>query len=117
MPVYPSFRGFPLRRLMTIEEQFHQEMLRISDQAKEFRYYPSYFLRMVGEQGGLGAAKQLLKGNEMSSGLMRLWEQKRLDVSVEALILREPWASLFTDEEKASARERLEKLGYGPKQS
>ena len=102
---------------MTIEKQFHQEMLRISDQAKEFGYYPSYFLGMVREQGGLGAAKQLLKGDEMSGGLMRLWEQKRLDVSVEALVLGELWASLFTDEEIASARWRLEELGYSPKQS
>ena len=112
-----SLYGFPMSKLMTIEEQFHKEMLGISDQAKEFGYFPSYFIRMVGEQGGLGAARQLLKGNEMSSGLMRLWEQKRLDVSVEALVLREPWASLFTDEEIASARGRLEKLGYSPKQS
>ena len=102
---------------MTIEKQFHQAMLRISDQAKEFGYYPSYFLRMVSEQGGLGAAKQLLKGDEISYGLMRLWGQDRLDVSVEALVLVEPWASLFTDEEIASARWRLEKLDYIPKQS
>ena len=99
---------------MSIEERFHHEMLAISDQAREFGYYPAYFVRMVLEQGGLKAAKQLLSGEEMSTGLMRLWDQNRLDISVEALVLKKPWVNLFDDEELATARQRLEDLGYSP---
>ena len=117
--VEKAFDRFVLPRfyrwwLMGIENRFHHEMLAISDQAREFGYYPAYFLRMVMEQGGLRAAKQLLRGEEMSSGLMRLWDHGRLDVSVEALVLREPWVSLFTDEELTAARQRLEELNYSP---
>ena len=96
---------------MDLENQFHQEMLRIYREATRFEYYPRYFLRMVNERGGLAAAKQLLAG-EPSSGFTRLWEEQRLDLSVEAVVLREPWSALFTDIELAEARRRLEELGY-----
>ena len=51
---------------MNLERRFHQEMLRIYDEAKGFNYYLTYFLRMVVDRGGLSAAKQLLSGSELS---------------------------------------------------
>ena len=97
---------------MTMEERFHIEMVRIYREATKFGYYPNYFLRMVAEQGGLSAAKQLLGDSRVSSGFERLWKERRLDLSVEALVLLEPWNSLFTDAELAVARHRLDELGY-----
>lgn len=98
---------------MDLEGRFQQEMLRIYEEAKEFDYNPTYFLRMVVEQGGLPAATQLLGGNGLSDGFVRLWEEQRLDLSVEALALREPWSALFGQEELAEARRRLDGAGYG----
>ena len=68
---------------------------------------------MVNESGGLGAAKRLLNAPDVSDGFRRLWEAKRLDLTVEAVVLQDKWASLFTPEELSSARQRLEDLGYG----
>ena len=97
---------------MTMEERFHVEMVRIYREATEFGYYPKRFLGMVVGQGGLSAAKQLLGDSNTSLGFERLWREQRLDLSVEALVLLEPWSSLFTDEELAVARHRLDELGY-----
>ena len=97
---------------MILEDRFHQEMLRIYAEAKEFGYLPNYFLRMVLDQGGLPAAKRLLSGNELSDGFVRLWEEGHLDLSVEALVLQDPWSSLFTHKELAKARRRLVGVGY-----
>ena len=99
---------------MGAEKDFHAEMLRIYREAAKFDYYATYLLRMVNEQGGLIAAKQLLRGDTPASGFTRLWEEQRLDLSVEALVLHEPWRCLFTDEELTKARRRLEELGYSP---
>ena len=99
---------------MDIEGLFHQEMVKIYNEATEFGYHPTYFLQMVAERGGLPAAKQLLGSSDPASGFVRLWEEQRLDLSVEALALREPWNALFTDVELAEARRRLEDLGYDP---
>ena len=97
---------------MNLEDRFHQEMLRIYDEAKEFDYNPTYFLRMVVDRGGLSAARQLLGGSQLSDGFVRLWHEQRLDLSVEALVLREPWRSLFTHEELAEAQRRLDGAEY-----
>ena len=97
---------------MTTEERFHEEMVRIYREATEFGYYANYLLRMIVEQGGLESAKQLLNSGDTASGFVRLWEEQRLDLSVEALALREPWTCLFTDAELTGARRRLEDLGY-----
>ena len=97
---------------MELERRFHEEMGRIYEEAKEFNYYPTYFLQMVNEVGGVAAAKRLLEGEHISDGLTRLWQECRLDISMEALILQEPWRSLFTDEELEKARQRLKDLDY-----
>ena len=91
---------------------FHQEMLRIYEEARQLGYYPNYFLGMVVERGGLSAAKSLLAGSQLSDGFVRLWQEGRLDLSVEAVALRDPWNALFNDEELAEARRRLEEARY-----
>ena len=73
---------------MNLEERFHEEVVGIYREAAEFGYYPNYFLRMVVDQGGLAAAKQLLSSSsDPSSGFVRLWEEQRLDLSVEVLVV------------------------------
>ena len=102
---------------MNLEGRFQQEMLRIYYEAKRFDYYPNYFLRMVVDRGGLSAAKYLLGGDKLSDGFVRLWEEQRLDLSVEALALREPWRVLFTHEELAEAQRRLDGARYDFRES
>lgn len=67
---------------------------------------------MVGEYGGLKTAQKLIWAAEVSSGFTTLWEHQRLDLSVEALVLRPEYFSLFTDEERKIARTRLAEYSY-----
>ena len=92
---------------MNLEPQFHAEMLRIYDEASELGYRPTRFLRMVQNLGGLQAAKQLLGSDAPATGFERLWELGRVDLTVECLVLRDPWARLFTEEELKEAERRL----------
>jgi hypothetical protein len=41
-----------------------------------------------------------------------LWENKRLDLSVEALVIRPEYHSLFSGEERKICIERLKEFGY-----
>ena len=96
-----------------LERAFHQRMREVYDQAKsECGYTATRFLQMVNAEGGLQAAKKLLSAGGYSEGLTRLWEEKRLDISMEATILREPWCELFTDDELSIAKTKLQELGY-----
>lgn len=91
------------------EEAFHRRMLQAADQCKrEFGYNPTYWVRMIAEHGAVEAAKRLLRGARASDGFTRLWEEGRLDLSVEFCVLLPEYALLFTDDECAEARRRLE---------
>ena len=98
-----------------LQAQFHQEMLRLYDEASTFGYRPTYFLRMVNDHGGVPAAKILLGKDAPSYGFERLWEEGRLDISVEALVLREPWHRLFDEGELREAERRMEGSDYQPR--
>ena len=99
--------------LSRLEKQFHQDMIGIYETAKrELHYNASYFIQMVAEHGGLKTAQKLLWAADVSSGFTVLWEYQRLDLSVEALVLQEKYVSLFTDDERIKARDRLEQYGY-----
>lgn len=96
-----------------LQTKFRARMVAIYRRAvAECDYRPTYFLKMVKERGGIGAARALLHAAAPAQGLMTLWEKQRLDLSVEALVLQAPWSSLFSDEELATARKRLRDLGY-----
>ena len=96
-----------------LEGRFHQAMLGIYRTAKaEAGYNATRFLSMVTEHGGLETARILLHAATVSDGYTALWERKRLDLTVEALILQPQWNELFSSEERAVARNRLLEYGY-----
>lgn len=96
-----------------LKARFHREMLSIYRKAKtECNYNATRFLQMVNEQGGFEAAKSLLHTDEYSVGLTSLWELNRLDLTMEAIVIQNPWTTLFSKEEIEVARKRLIELGY-----
>lgn len=99
-----------------LESEFHGVMIDIYRRAKaEAGYNATRFLAMVSEQGGLATARYLLHVTTVSDGYTALWERKRLDLTVEAVVLEEKWATLFSDAERAVAAARLREYGFtGP---
>lgn len=113
----PADKGNPSnvenRDKKDLEQVFRQAMLDIYSRAKkECRYTATYLLQMVTERGGLEAAQSLLHTEAPSDGFTTLWEHQRLDLSVEYHVLMPQFAALFTDEERAVARKRLEQYGF-----
>lgn len=97
------------------EQQFHEAMVNIYQVAKrDLHYNATRFIQMVAEQGGVGAARQLLHASSVSDGFTTLWLAKRLDLSVEAHVLRPEYSELFTAEERNIAQGRLDAYGYRP---
>ncbi|GHD16973.1 GmrSD restriction endonuclease domain-containing protein [Nocardiopsis kunsanensis] len=92
---------------------FHRAMVSLHERAKtEAGYTPSHFIGMISELGALETARKLLHAPAVSDGFSNLWERGRLDLTVEALVLRPEFSSLFTDEELDRARGRLDQFGY-----
>lgn len=98
---------------VAIEKQFHNAMIGIYKTARnECNYNDTRFLQLVSSIGGLAAAKQLIAKPGGTDGFARLYECGRLDLSVEAHVLLEQYALLFTEEEKVLCRDRLMQYGY-----
>jgi hypothetical protein len=98
-----------------LESSFHGAMLRIYQLALiNCHYRATYFYQMVISYGGLQTAKMLLNKPGFQYGFGILWEKGRLDLSMEALVLKAPWTILFTCDELKIAQERLVKCGYNP---
>ncbi len=95
------------------ERAFDRAMVGIYKTAKtELGYNATRFLQMITEHEGLATATQLLHAPAVSDGFTTLWERGRLDLSVEAHVLQDEYASLFTDEQRGIAMRRLADYGY-----
>ncbi len=99
-----------------MEQEFDQRMQEVYRSGKvEARYSAPLFAEMLREHGGLETARRFIHSPDYAPGFTKLWERKRLDLTVEAVILSEPkWHSLFTPEELAICRNRLHEYGYQP---
>ena len=105
-------------KLEQLEFAFHEAMLQIYTDAKDqCKYNATRFLQMVTEDGGLAAAKKLVRAPHLSDGFEALYLRGRLDLTIEAVILQEKWRELFSEEELSIARKRLEDLHYFDKSS
>jgi hypothetical protein len=94
-----------------LEQEFHHAMIGVADFANQHKF-GIRFRQMIDEHGAVGAAKRLLATRDIQTGLMRLWEMKSLDKSMEAQVIQERFRSLVTIEEIGEARRRLDELGY-----
>ena len=47
-----------------------------------------------------------------TDGFAKLWELGRLDLSVEALVLKDEYKELFSDQEREACRSRLKEYNF-----
>ncbi|MFD9736272.1 hypothetical protein [Umezawaea sp. NPDC059074] len=80
--------------------------------ARTINYRAKQFLDMVTVHRGVGAAQILLRGPNASDGFTRLWQERMLAHSLEAVVLKPKYGQLFTAEELLTARYRLEQHGF-----
>ncbi|MCY2931268.1 MAG: hypothetical protein NTV86_17635 [Planctomycetota bacterium] len=99
--VDPYPKGFDLA-MMDIYRRAHSEA----------KYNAARFHQMLLQHGGLETARLLLHAGTVSDGYTALWERKRLDLTVEALVLRPEWEALFSESERSIAKKRLKEYGY-----
>lgn len=70
-------------------------------------YPANRFIKMLNKSGGKEVADRLLASSNMASGLSELWERGALKISLEYLVLSQPWRGFFTEAQLAVAKKRL----------
>lgn len=94
-----------------LEYDFEQTMLSSCREAQGPGHYPGWFPGALERKGAVPYAKELVVSGEFQSGLKRLRDLKRLDLSIEHLVAEVArFRSLFTEEEREAARWRLEQV-------
>lgn len=97
-----------------LQAAFGHEMLGIYQRAlAEAGYKATRFLHMLHTHGGVQTAKILIHASTVSEGYTALWERKRLDLTVEAMIHdNSRWHPLFTQDELDTCARRLTEYQY-----
>ena len=90
-----------------LERRFDAAMLDVYHGAARLGYWPTRFLEMVIEHGGVETAHRLLATDKIQDGLAQLFLLGRLDLTVGHHVLLPEYRSLFSVEERRVARTRL----------
>ena len=97
---------------MDLKLQFHNDMKKIYIEAGKLGYPAHKFIQKVSEIGGFEAARSFIVKSGGTEGFLKLYELKRLDLSVENLVLQPEYQELFSEQELEICRKRLEDFGY-----
>ena len=97
-----------------LEKRFEEEMRQVYRNVKEAYRAPNYLLQAIDDRGGFEVARTLMDKLHPSETFHALWEIKRLDLSVEALVLKEPWRQLFEQKHLDKAEKRLRDCDFDP---
>jgi hypothetical protein len=98
-------------------DDFHHAMIDSYKRAKsECGYNAARFLSMIGQHGAEKTARMLLASQDTASGFTELFMLKRLDLSLECMVLQPRWRYLFSERELETARRRLRSVNHDPSQ-
>ncbi|MDF2546100.1 MAG: hypothetical protein K0R93_998 [Anaerosolibacter sp.] len=102
---------------MDLVKDFDKAMKNIYLEAKrDCGYNAARFLQMLSEKGGLETARTLILKDVVSEGFVQLQMCGRLDLTVEAHVIRKEFRELFTEEEIGICFERLRAYDYEPEE-
>lgn len=98
--------------LARLRKEFDARILADIKEARKLDYNPTAFMQMFDTYGGIvGAVKRLVQppASQTHYGFSKLVQEKgRPELTVEYVVAwEERFAALFTEEERATARERL----------
>ncbi len=92
------------------EQKFERRIKAAIQESIRIGHDPTTAKTMVRDLGAVEAAKRLVKMPGIPYGIKQMRKLGRLDLTIEALILKDEFECLFTDEEKEAALSRLEEL-------
>lgn len=73
-------------------------------------YHPTRFEQMLQKEPPIDLAKRLIISGELQDGLKTLARLKRLDLSLESIVLEDRFRPLFSQEHLEAARWRLAQM-------
>ena len=98
-----------------LKKSFHQEMIALYKRmTKELKYKSPRLMDLINKYGGYEAAVKYITTENNVQDFAVLWENERLDLSVEALITNVRYRDLFMDDIVKYCDRKLEEYSYAP---
>ncbi len=95
-----------------LETGLQSEFLRAIRERIDMGYYPVQFLNVLQNHGPVITAAHFVMAYQDPEGFETLIVSQRLDLTVEAIILQEPYRLLFMPEVLERAEQKLRDIGY-----
>lgn len=95
-----------------LEKEFTKELLDNVAEMKQYGYNPTIYTRMISENGAVNAAKKLVVKDVQSSGFATLIMLSKLELSVEASVIKDKYKDLFTDAEIQNSIRKLKEANF-----
>jgi hypothetical protein len=97
-----------------LEEALEKEFIGTIKEANDLgaKINAQNVISYIHKYGAIGGASRLISAgtDKLHSGLLKLWEIKRLDISFESIILKEKYQVLFDKDILEKAQKRLDEL-------
>ena len=97
-----------------VERQFEDQVMAVYENGQRvLGYNATRVLQKIRADGGLAAAKSWLrpkKKDKPTKGFLMLVDFGRLELSLEALVLNDPWNTLFNEDELATIKKLLDQI-------
>ncbi|WP_157047853.1 HNH endonuclease [Cellulosilyticum ruminicola] len=98
-----------------LKKAFHQEMINLCKRRnQELKYKSTRLLDFINKYGGYEAAVKYITTESNVQDFTILWENERLDLSVEALITKPQYTSLFLEDIVTYCDQKLKQYSYAP---
>lgn len=98
--------------VIPLEKEFTKELFDNVAEMKQYGYNPTIYMRMISENGAVNAAKKLVMQDVQSSGFATLIMINKLELSVEASVIKDKYKDLFTDAEIQNSIRKLKEADY-----
>lgn len=96
-----------------LKNKFNEEILQAVEESKKIGYIPTRFIQMLQLQGNNAfEVVSRLVTKEATTGLEKLWEKGRLDLSVEAVMIKNEYRELFDSDVIKICEKKLKSCGY-----
>lgn len=93
---------------MTLRDDFKAEIESAIDQCCDLGYHPTRFQQMILEKHPVEVAKRFVTSSDFQHGFKELNKMGRPELTVEGIMIKEKYKTLFSPSERQSAQWRLD---------
>lgn len=102
-----------VKSMEQLKRELRERYISTYNECKKFKYFPRAFLDMViSDEDIVEVTRRLVHKEGGTSGFATLHMNKRMDLSVEKIILEPRYRKLFTYEDLHAAYDRLKQYEY-----